>query len=453
MKRFVAVVGYALTLSACASSCDKADGGATSDAASPASDAAAPQTSRCTGPTAQRTLAQVTVVGQAVVSGHDVAIGVLLDVDGGRTPHQGVVLTDDTLSQHSIVDLGEGIADAPAPKPFVGNGEIWVASHPRAGAGADGGTPRGRVLRVQKARASSGDDAIELPRGPSATLAFDVAWAKGSVVAAWEEDVERRGVIRVARAGKGAIAVSPLTTDADDPKLLALADGRVVVAWTGRREELVDAGREHELERPSEERAFRWAEVAFVDPDKLDPALVKPLEDGGAPKPLFSPYRATAENGHVVAVELGLVGGAPVAYVQDEGAEADGAGGRVLGLMLGPAQARDLRVLVARGVGHSVFDYLPVPGDPSEGAAYLSFADVAEHQMLGSIRLGQPSQTPDAPPTAEPTLDLGRPLLVLGGAGRAGEQRVLALKVPGATAVTGAQAFPSPELWVLGCAR
>ncbi len=453
--RLVSAALLSLGLSACASSCDRSGTEATLDAATSAprsGDAATEGASRCTGPTTQRALAQVTEVGQAVVLGRAIAIGVLLEADGGRGARQGVVLTDDTLSQLSVKDLGAGVADAPPPRPFVGGADFWVAFHPKPSHDLDAGaSPRGLVLRAQKLSAEPGAP-IDFARGASSSLAFDVAWAKGSVVAAWEEDVERKGVIRVARAGKGALTISPVTTDADDPKLLALADGRVVVAWTGRRDEPVDAGREHELERPSEERAFRWAEVAFADPDKLDPALARSEADAGAPKPPFSPYRATAENGHVTAVELGVGPGGAMAFVQDEGAEADGAGGRVLSFSLTPTQARDAHVIVARGVGHALFDYLPFPAAEGDGAtAFISFADVAEHQMLGQ-------GTPDSTPTLEPTMDTGRPLVVLGsasgvtqGAGALQtERRLLALKVP---SVAASSAFSPAELWVLSCAR
>ncbi len=446
--RFLLVAVLSLGLSACASSCDKGSGDPTPDAGARATDAAIERTARCTGPKNQRALPSVTEVGQAVVLGRAVAVGVLFESDGGRGVHQGVVLTDDALSQVTVKDLGVGVADGPPPRPFVGGADLWVAFHPRAARDADGGAaPRGLVLRAQKLLDDSGAP-IDFARGGSSSLAFDVAWAKGSVIAAWEEDVERRGVIRIARAGKGALTVSSATTDAEEPKLLALADGRVVVAWTGRRDEPVDAGREHELERPSEERAFRWAEVAFADPDKLDPSLVKPLDDGGAPKPLFTPYRASAENGHVVAVELGAAPGGAVAFVQDEGAETDGAGGRILSFMLTQSQARDTRVLVARNVGHALFDYLPVSptADAPEGAAFISFADVAEHQMLGE-------SAPDTIPTLEPTMDPGRPLAMLPAPGRTPERLVLALKVPGSTSgTTSGTTLAAAELWVLSCA-
>ncbi len=441
--RFLTVAVLSLGLSACASSCDKGSGDPTPDAGARTTDAATERTARCTGPVSQRALASVTEVGPAVVLGRTVAIGVLFDPGGGGGVHQGVVLTDDAVSKVTVKDLGVGIADGPPPRPFVGGADLWVAFHPMpardAGAGA---SPHGLVLRAQKLLDDAGAP-IEFARGGSSSLAFDVAWAKGSVIAAWEEDVERRGVIRIARAGKGALTISPATTDAEEPKLLALADGRVVVAWTGRRDEPVDAGREHELERPSEARAFRWAEVAFADPDKLDPSLGKPLEDGGAPKPLFTPYRASAENGHVVAVELGAAPGGAVAFVQDDGAEADGAGGRILSFVLTPSQARDTRVLVARNVGHALFDYLPVSAtaEGPEGAAFISFADVAEHQMLAQ-------SAADSTATLEPTMDPGRPLAMLPAPGRGVERRVLALKVPGATGGNGS----SPaELWVLTC--
>ena len=438
-----------LVVSGCASSCDRNGSDKAADAAASSTDAGQERTARCTGPTATRALLQVTEVGQAAVLGRTIAIGVLLESDGGDV-HQGVVITDDALSQVTVKDLGMSIADGPPPRPFVGGADLWVAFHPRSSREVDAGTPpRGLVLRTQKLTDDPGAP-IDFARGPSSSLAFDVAWAKGSVIAAWEEDVERRGVIRVARAGKGGLLVSPTGTDADDPKLLALADGRVVVAWTGRRDEPVDAGREHELERPSEERAFRWAEVAFADPDRLDPSLMKPLDDGGAPKPLFTPYRATAESGHVVAVELGLAAGGPIVLVQDEGAEADGVGGRILSFALTPSQARDAHVLVARNVGHALFDYLKAAATADAGAmAFLSFADVAEHQML------LPSD-PDSTPTLEPTMDPGRPLLALPGVGRAGESRVLALKVPAAMGVTGRNqegpASTPAELWLLSCA-
>ena len=451
----VAVLSGAL--SACASSCDR-NGDAAVDAATAATDSGAERGPRCVGPSSQRALADVTEVGQAVLVGHEVLIGVVLVLDAGRV-HQGVVITDDTLSQVTVKDLGEGIPDGPIPRPFIGGGDAYVAFHPglsRRSSDGDGGATRGLVLRAQKVH----DDprsVVDFARGPTGTFGFDVAFAGGSIVAAWEEDVERRGVIRVARAGKGGIVVSPATTDADDPKLLPLPDGRLVVAWTGMRDEPTDAGHEHDLERPSEDRAFRWAEVAFLEPDKLDPELTKPLADGGAPKKSFVAYRATPENGHVGSLELALSRGAPMAFIQDEGAEADGAGGRILSLVLGPAQPRDSRVVVPRGVGHALFDYLPIstPSSPSslagdastgsEGPAFVSFADVAEHQMLAVV--GQAA--PDSLPTTEPTMELGRPLVALSAAGAdPRERRILALKVPGATPN---RTSPSAELWLLTC--
>ena len=148
--RLVSAALLSLGLPACASSCDRSGTEATPDAATSAlwsGDGATERASRCTGPTAHRALAQVTEVGQAVVLGRAVAIGVLLEVDGGRGAHQGVVITDDTLSQLSVKDLGAGVADAPPPRPFVGGADLWVAFHPKplqdldAGASADPGAP------------------------------------------------------------------------------------------------------------------------------------------------------------------------------------------------------------------------------------------------------------------------------------------------------------------------
>ena len=247
--------------------------------------------------------------------------------------------------------------------------------------------------------------------------------------------------------------------------------------WRGRpqRPDLVDGGRENDLERPSEDRAFRWVEVAFVDPEKIDhdagaadgvgaaanaPNAVNSSSDAGASDggahPAIPMFRATSETGHVVAVELALAQGNPVMWIQDDLSEADGVGGRVLSVSLTPTQAKDSRVVVSRGVGHALFDYLPTSNDgPS---AFVAFSDVAEHPMLVDVMSsGAPGFDPR--PTLEATMDLGRPLLVLpapaaaaSGAGVPGATgaRILALKVP-SLANNGASA--PAELWILSCGQ
>jgi hypothetical protein len=357
---------------------------------------------------------------------HDstVAIGVVLARDGGS--HQGVVVTNASLGAIDVKDLGETAGDAPPPKPFFVGDKLMVAFYARE---------KTRTLRV-RAVADDGAAPSDFAQGGDESFAFDVVpLPTGGVAAAWDEDEGSRGVVKVARAGKPPIVVTDDATDSDSPEIVALSGDRVLVAWVSRKNEQIEGGADNAIERPGEDKSFRWASAAVVDLSaRADDAR---KSDGGARSGITT-ARVTHETGHVAGFALARARGEAHLFIQDEGEGTEGAGGRIQDFILVKAGAADLakpfegHAQLPSGVGHALVDYLPSGDD----AGWLSFTDVAEHQMLAWV-----DREPTVRATTEPTMDSGRPLAVVG-------DKLISLRVPEerAGAVTAA------ELVALTCA-
>ncbi len=116
--------------------------------------------------------------------------------------------------------------------------------------------------------------------------AAPIVLADGSVVVAWEDTRYCTGQIVVARSGDGGatfgdpVRVSPWNRAQHDPSLVALPDGRLVVAW----QEVLGDGRAEVRVATSRDGGATWSHRVRVDPthsvDAWQPSLAADASDG-----------------------------------------------------------------------------------------------------------------------------------------------------------------------------
>jgi hypothetical protein len=200
-----------------------------------------------------------------------------------------------------------------------------------------------------------------------------------------------RGVVKVQILGdprpKARVA-SADTTDAEAPRLLAKKGG-YWLAWLARKPEAMeDAGVAQEA--PGERRAYRWVELVALD---------------AKGEPTSAVRRVSPEKGHVASFELAAAGtDGLVVVVQDETAQAEGAGERVVRYAVEGEKTTESGDLLDGGVGHALAELVADDGAPSS-ARWLAFTDTQEHAHL--VPLG-PALRLAGPATTEPSLDGAR---------------------------------------------
>jgi hypothetical protein len=348
------------------------------------------------------------VTGDAAMTSDALLVGVVRRE--GRKRIASVVRAALDLRSSSVVDVGLSLGDDPPPSPRIRGGTAFVASYARArptaretdAGGAAGALASDRILDIARLDGATLVSEGSVVQQADESLAYDVAWpaaGKGSPIVAWDEDaplrigarLSERGVVKVQLLGAGtkARAVSPEASDAEAPRLIARGDG-YWLAWLARKSENADdAG--SAIEGAGERRAYRWVELVALD------------ANGEATSPV---RKISPEKGHVASFELAAVPGAEgarlVVVVQDEAAQSEGAGERLVRYAI-DGESIESAELLDGGIGHALADLLEPSGDAA--SRWLAFSDAQEHAhvvMLGrELRLA-------GPPSTEPALDGAR---------------------------------------------
>jgi hypothetical protein len=335
-------------------------------------------------------------IGDAIAYGGGIAVEVVHKTAAGRVG--AVALLPPDASAVRVRDLGPTLGDAPPPRLTARGADLVAASYVL---GKKTDTREIDLVAISAAGDVRPAGVITEQRDDS--LAFDVAAA----VVAWDEasPSSHRGVIKAAElTADGHVGAthdaSPPESDAEAPRLVAFGPGYLLF-WIARRMDpatLLDAA--GAIEVTSEVAAPAWIEAVALDAHGQTAGAVR---------------RLTASSGHVSGFDLAQSGqaGRPevLLVARDDGEATDGSGGTILRLRV-RADGQDPPLAYATdGLGRgapSVVDATP---------PWLAWVDPREETRLLPL---DETGTPIAPPSAEPELDEGRPLLLVGPAGAPG---------------------------------
>jgi hypothetical protein len=354
------------------------------------------------------------VVGDSAVTNEAIFLGVVRREEGKRVASVLRVAID--LASVKALDIGPSGGDDPPPSPRV-EGSAVFAAYAVKKSGVRGVSNASRELTLIRLEgASPGAVVAQAGQQADESTAFDVVWPGGATEAgaapaaplvAWDEDapiapgkyVSERGLIKVQVLGAGqkARVVSPETSDAEAPRLLARPGG-AWLAWLSRRGE-GDPG--WAVEGPAEPRAYRWIEMISLD---------------ASGRPLGAALRVSSEKGRVTSFSMARAPGAGVVVLAvDENAGSEGAGARVVRFAVDGERVVATEV-VASGVGPSGGDLVPEGGAPR----WFSWTDTEDHvHLLGldaELKPAEPA-TPTGPGrSTEARLDSARIVAAVGDA-------------------------------------
>ena len=349
------------------------------------------------------------VTGDAVVAADALLVGVVRREGNKRIA--SVVRASLDLASVKLLDLGAALGDDPPPSPKLRGATAFVASFARPrSAGTDAGAAAGagaaavtmtRVLEIARVDGATLVNEGSIVQQADESLAYDVAWPdgeKGTPLVAWDEDappragalLADRGVVKVQLLGAAnrARVASPDGTDAEAPRLLARRGG-YWLAWLARRPEVAeDAGAA--AEGPGERRAYRWVEIVALD---------------AKGEPTSPVRRVSPEKGHAASFDIASPGtdSQLVVVVQDETAQVEGAGERVVRYAI-DGDRTESGDLLDGGVGHALAEVL-AQGSDAAAPRWLVFTDTQEHAHL--VPLGPALRLAGAA-TTEPSLDGAR---------------------------------------------
>lgn len=334
-------------------------------------------------------------LGDAVAFAEGYAVALARRTPAGRLA--GVALVPRDLGAARVVDLGPTLGDAPPPRVAVRGNDLLAAAY------APSKRPDARELRVSIVTTTGDVKAFAtLLQQRDDSLASDLA----AGLVAWDEaapGASPRGVVRAAQlAADHAGAprdLSPADSDAEMPRVVPAGAGYVVL-WVARRAEP-----RHEVEASAgqeavgEARSYSWLEAITLD---------------AAAAPAGTARRLTPLTGHVSSFDAVREGGvreggttAVLVVARDDGESVDGSGGSLLRIRVRDDGVDPAIGLPGDGLGR---------GAPSlVGPSWLAW--VGPHEELRLLPL-DPAGAPVAPPSAEPGLGDGRPLLTMDNGGR-----------------------------------
>ena len=354
-------------------------------------------------------------VGQATLVSGAAVVGVLRTVSEKRVASVARLPRNGTAV--SFVDLAPVSGSVSPPSLFTRGDEVFAASAVRPAA-AGGAPARSEaswiVFRIGPEKAEA---LAVLPDTVDSELAAvsGLAPATGSpfgAVIAWDESVKAppratrgadageepmSGAVRVAFLTPDMLAVarvetvSPATSNAERPEVIA-RDGGFWVAWIARQPEPTREPAA-ELERPGEDRAYKWVELVALD------------GQGKAAGPV---RRLTPLLGHVSGFEM--MGGARSrvdVFVELDDERTLGAGGSIVHVVASLDSAPRTTPVVPEGRERGTASCLGAgPPLPS----LMLYVDSTDH--VRAVDLDAEGQS-KGPASAEPSLDRTR-LLVAG---------------------------------------
>jgi hypothetical protein len=366
------------------------------------------------------------IVGEAVTT--DKALLVAAVRRAGAKRVLSIVEAPLDLGSIRTIDAGLALGDDPPPALRVHGGVTYAAFFARREkVDAGGPSPQlgapGVTRELQIAKVENG--AVSAPIGSvhqhaDESMAYDVAWSGDGAMplVAWDEDAppregrldSERGLVKVQVLGApNARAVSPETSDAESPRLLARPGG-FWLAWLARKPEKhvdpsapadasAEAGAARSLEGPGEHRTYRWVEIVALD---------------AKGEPTSPVRRASPTNGHVVAFEiLHGAGGDAQILVQDEAARAEGSGGRIVQYAMTGDRGDAGTDLVDGGVGRALAE-LALGREDGGAPRWLAWTDAQERAHVAPVA-SSPAIAVAAHASAEPALE-GARLLATHGA-------------------------------------
>ena len=263
---------------ACGNKSDLADDSGVDAKAS--ADAAAFAAARCTAVTHRVSLGSPLDIGDAITTNDGFAIGLVRENNV-----QSVALVSTDLAKITFVDVGKSLVDAGPPQPFLWDNSMYIAWI---------NTGDLRLGRVENGKLALIDDAVIDPatfmaKDPvvSDIPELDVAVSGDHGAIVWDFADAQRGQIRfitfskngfdkgdgglddlredVPRGSRGLpyVDISPLSSDADSPRLAPRAAGGYWGIWVARKTEpVLDASA---VEGPGETPTLRWLEAAPLD--------------------------------------------------------------------------------------------------------------------------------------------------------------------------------------------
>jgi hypothetical protein len=353
-------------------------------------------------------------VGQATLLSGAGVVGVLRTVSGTRVA--SVARLPRTGTAATFVDLAPVSGSVSTPSLFTRGDEVYAvgAVLPATSAEGDKSASRWTIFRVNGETAESLatlPDSVD-PELPAVSgLALPAGSPFGAVVA-WDESVNPQpqatrsadageeplsGAVRVAllapdmRSVVRVETVSPASSNAERPQVVA-RDGGLWIAWIARQPETT---REAvlEIERPGEDRAYKWVELVALD------------VQGKAAGPV---RRLTPLLGHVSSFEM--VGGTRSRvdlYVELDDERTLGAGGSVSHVVASVDAAPRTTPVIPDGRERGTASCLS--GSPALPGLLL-YVDSTDHVRATALDAEGQNRTMPSP---EPAFD-GTRLLVAG---------------------------------------
>lgn len=327
-------------------------------------------------------------------------------------PLSSVLLVAADGSSARAFDLGATLGDGP-PAQLASCGATLVAAAYERASTRDGGAgaEARRSLAVWSVSAAGIQRIASVQEASDDSLAFDVACSGASpseALLVWDESAvatagPARGVVRIASlaAGRAPLVrdLSPPETDAELPRVVR-AGPRWLAFWVAHRPEPPPRGDgSADIEAIGEAPTYGWLEMATVE------------RDGRA---LGSPRRLTSSSGHVSVYDV-LAGGsddAPALDVvaRDDGEASEGSGGALWRVHVAGDRAEPPALVPNDGLGRGAPAFVADRAGP-----WLSWVGPREEIRLEPL---DPAGVTVAAPSAEETLDEGRPLLAIGDGGR-----------------------------------
>jgi hypothetical protein len=280
-KRFFVLIALTSCHGACGSKSNSAnDDGSAGDSATAVVDAATFAAARCNAVTHRASLGSPLDIGDAVTTNDGFAIGLVREKNVFS-----VALVSSDLAKVTFVDIGPSRAEAGPPQPFLWQKSVYVAW-------IDSGDLR--LGRIDDGKvAMIGEEVIDLltygAKDPviSDIPSLDVAVSGDHGAVTWDFADASRGHVRfvtftkngfdkgdgglddlredVPRGSRGLpwVDISPVSSDADSPRLAPRAGGGYWGIWVARKAEpVLDAST---IEGPGETPTLRWLEAAPLD--------------------------------------------------------------------------------------------------------------------------------------------------------------------------------------------
>jgi hypothetical protein len=320
-------------------------------------------------------------VGRGAVFDAGFAVGVLRDQDGGSVASVATVGPDGQGGK--LVKLARSRGDMNAPV-VVGRGGALLAALLEPDAS-------GRAIKLAKVEGDHVTWGPVLSEGRDESLAIDLATSGPRAVVAWDDlskDQKRSQVLLASfdpasmRAATEARPVSGPKTDAEAPRVVPRPGG-YWLGWVARGDapQKPKASAEPPPKKPKDKAKAKHDDDDDEDTgyaaETIDARWVEivPLDEAGAPT--APPKAVTPKDGHVLAFDLGALGGGDALVVfRDDDTPSGSSGGRVSSVVVRLGGPGEPWVIADEGLGS---------GAPVIVPGWLAIADVSGGTRLAGL--------------------------------------------------------------------